>query len=170
MVAVWAPLLAACPQEDGFRPLAGGDPAPAYAAPTLEGDTLSLAALRGKAVLLNVWATWCPPCRQEMPDLQALHEELAEEGLQVIGVSIDSYGADRDVGDFLRQYGISFTILHDPEERVTRAFRMSGGIPQSFLIDREGRIVHRWIGIFDPEAPETRARLGEALYGADGRT
>ncbi len=171
VVAALAPALAACPSEEGggFRSLSAGDPAPAYAAPTLEGDTLSLAELRGQAVLLNVWATWCLPCRQEMPDLQALHEELGDEGLRVIGVSIDSRGAGRDVRDFLQQYGISFTILHDPEERVTRTFRMSGGIPQTFLIDREGRIVQRWIGIFNPDTPENRARLTEALGGAGGR-
>ncbi len=173
LAALLAPVLIGC-GGDGeagprqFRSIAAGDPAPAFAAATLDGDTLSLAALQGEAVLLNIWATWCGPCREEMPGLQRLHEELGEQGLRVVGVSIDSRAASRDVRDFLSSYGISFTILHDPEERVTRAFRTTG-VPETFLIDREGKIVRRWIGLFDPTSAETRASVNQALAPSDGR-
>ncbi len=173
LFALLAPLLASC-GGDGeagprqFRSISAGDPAPAFAAATLDGDTLSLAELQGEAVLLNIWATWCVPCREEMPGLQRLHEELGAEGLRVVGVSIDGRAASRDVRDFLSSYGISFTILHDPEERVTRAFRTTG-VPETFLIDREGKIVRRWIGLFDPTSEETRASVSQALAPSDGR-
>ncbi|CAN5363454.1 hypothetical protein BH24GEM3_BH24GEM3_14980 [soil metagenome] len=172
LVVLLVPALTGCGGEGEaggrqFRSVAAGDPAPAFAAATLDGDTLSLAALQGEAVLLNIWATWCLPCREEMPGLQRLHEELGEQGLRVVGVSIDSRGASRDVRDFLASHGISFTILHDPEERVTRAFRTTG-VPETFLIDRQGRIVRRWIGLFDPTSEDTRSSVREALAAGGG--
>ena len=171
LLALLAPVLVGCGEEAGprqFRAVSAGDPAPAFAAATLDGDTLSLAALQGEAVLLNIWATWCLPCREEMPGLQQLHEEYNDQGLRVVGVSIDSRGAGRDVRDFLSSYGISFTILHDPEEQVTRAFRTTG-VPETFLIDREGKIVRRWIGLFDPTSAETRASVDQALAPEEER-
>lgn len=149
-------LAAACGAEgdSGYRRLTEGDAAPSFAAATLAGDTISLADLRGEVVMLNIWATWCIPCRREMPGLQALHERYAERGLHVIGVSIDGSNATESVGRFLEDYGITFTILHDPSDRVTRAFR-SMGVPETYLIGRGGRIAKRWIGLFDPEAEST---------------
>lgn len=158
---------AACgPGEDigarsAYRRLTTGDEAPAFAAATLAGDTVSLSGLRGDVVMLNIWATWCIPCRAEMPGLQALHEQFQDEGLRVIGVSIDAGSATSSVRMFLEDFGITFTILHDPSERVTRAFR-SMGVPETFLIGRDGRLVTRWIGKFDPLAGATT----EAVRGA----
>ncbi|HET9982545.1 MAG TPA: TlpA disulfide reductase family protein [Longimicrobiales bacterium] len=156
----------ACTRSDEMRPLAAGDAAPAYGARGLEGDSLSLTQLRGNAVLLNIWATWCIPCRQEMPALDSLQRAYAAKGLKVVGVSIDEAGADDAVREFLRERGIGFTILRDPDERVTRSFRTSG-VPESFLLDRQGRIVRRWIGAFQPAAAETRTSVERAL-GARG--
>jgi peroxiredoxin len=149
-------------EEQPYRRLTEGDAVPAYAAATLGGDTLSLADLRGQAVMLNIWATWCIPCRAEMPGLQSLHEQLGEEGLRVVGVSIDAGGATESVRMFLEDFGITFTILHDPSERVTRAFRTMG-VPETFLIGRDGRIVKRWIGKFDPMAESTLTAVRAAL-------
>ncbi|HEX6133428.1 MAG TPA: TlpA disulfide reductase family protein [Longimicrobiales bacterium] len=156
--------LACAPEEDGYRPLAAGDPVPAFAAPTLAGDTLRLAALRGRPVLLNVWATWCPPCREEMPGLQQLHERYSGRGLNVIGVSVDSRGAEDAIDRFLQEGGYTFTILHDASDAVSREFRTIG-VPETFLIDGGGRIVRRWIGRFDPLAPDV-VRDIEALLAA----
>jgi thiol-disulfide isomerase/thioredoxin len=94
-------VLAACGGSDRFRPLQPGDPVPAYAAPNLNGDTVALATLRGQAVVLNVWATWCAPCREEMPELQALHERFHGRGLRVLGVSIDASGSEDPIRYFL---------------------------------------------------------------------
>ena len=158
-----ASALAACGEsgEDGALTQIGvGDPAPAYAAATLSGDSVSLESLRGDVVLLNIWATWCIPCRREMPALERLHAERAGEGLHVLGVSID--GASADVGGFAHDLGVGFTILHDPQSRVTHAFRTIG-VPESFLISRQGLILKRWVGPFDPASPENATLIEEAL-------
>jgi peroxiredoxin len=163
-------LAAACSEE--ARPSAGavvGQPAPAYAAPTLAGDTLSLADLQGQTVMLNIWATWCAPCREEMPSLEALQRQYADQGLRVVGVSIDSRSAAGEVRQFLDQNGITFTILHDADERVTRTFRTMG-VPETYLIDREGRLVRRWIGKIDAESETIQAAVREALAGEQGRS
>ena len=159
----FASTLAACggSGEDGSLAQIGvGEAAPAYAAATLSGDTVSLESLRGDVVLLNIWATWCIPCRREMPALERLHAERAGEGLHVLGVSID--GASADVGGFAQDLGVGFTILHDPQSRVTHAFRTIG-VPESFLISREGVILKRWVGPFDPASPENATVIEEAL-------
>jgi cytochrome c biogenesis protein CcmG/thiol:disulfide interchange protein DsbE len=155
-------VLAACGSADRFRPLRVGDPAPAYAAPDLTGDTVALAALRGQAVLLNVWATWCAPCREEMPELQALHERFATRGLRVLGVSVDASGSEDPIRYFLDEFGVSFTILHDPADRVSRLFRLTG-VPETFLIDRHGRIAHHWFGRFAILSDDTFRRIDAAL-------
>jgi cytochrome c-type biogenesis protein len=156
--------LAGCDQPEAFRPLSVGDPAPDYVAATLSGDRVSLADLRGRVVLLNVWATWCIPCREEMPALQRLYQELGSRGLEVVAVSVDHAGAAADVARFVEEREIAFTIALDAALGVQDAFRTMG-VPESFLIDREGRIAHRWIGQFDPGAPDVREAVMNALEG-----
>jgi len=148
--------------DRGFRPLEKGDAAPAYAAVSLSGDTVSLAHLRGHAVLLNVWATWCPPCRDEMPGFEQLSQTFRDSGLVVVGVSVDRGGSDSDVREFLTAHGVRFTIVRDPEERIARTFR-TVGVPETFLVDRSGRIARRWIGQFDPLSPDVITDLRAAL-------
>jgi peroxiredoxin len=164
--ATLALLLAACaaPADSAFRPLAAGDVAPAFALPALAGDTVSLADLRGAPVLVNIWATWCPPCREEMPGLQLLHERHGPRGLRVVGVSIDSRGAEDAILGFVQEHGIRFTILHDVAELLPRLYR-TAGVPETFLIDGDGIVVHRWIGMFDPLAPDVEERVQAVLGG-----
>jgi len=145
-----------------FAPLRAGAPAPAYAAVDLAGDSLRLVDLRGEVVVLNLWATWCHPCREEMPALQALHERYSGEGLQVVGVSIDGRSSAGLIPGFLEEVGVTFRILRDPEERVVRAFTTMG-VPETFLIGRDGTLLHRWVGAFDPLAPEHLERIESAL-------
>lgn len=127
-----------------------GAPVPAFSAPMLDGDTVALADLRGKPVLLNVWATWCIPCREEMPDLQAIQDEFASRGLEVVGVSVDQLHAAGDISRFLTDYNIGFMILHDPQARVGRVFR-TVGVPETFLIGADGVLLARWFGPIEPE-------------------
>ena len=143
-----------------FAPLQRGDQVPAYGAATLAGDSLALDALSGRPVVLNIWATWCPPCREEMPALQALHDRYSEQGLAVIAVSLDASGAD--AATFAEELGLTMRMLHDPASRVTRAFRTTG-VPETFLIGADGRIVRRWIGAFDPLADDVIASVESAL-------
>lgn len=146
-------LLLACGGGDSLRPLTDGDPAPAWGARTLAGDSVDVATA-DRPLLVNIWATWCVPCREEMPALQQLHEELSDE-VRIVAVTIDGAGASAAVRQFLDEYGITFPIVHDPAERVTRVFRTTG-VPESFLI-ADGRIAKRWRG------PLTRDGAAEAV-------
>ncbi|MBI4408791.1 MAG: TlpA family protein disulfide reductase [Gemmatimonadetes bacterium] len=159
-----APALLGCEGAGGAE--AGvGEPVPEYGALSLVGDSVSLAELRGSAVLLNVWATWCPPCRREMPELQALHERNATRGLRVVGVSIDARGADDLVEDFLDEYGITYAIWRDPDERVASAFAIQG-VPATILIDRAGIVRWRRLGPISAEDPALVEALEEVLQGS----
>jgi cytochrome c biogenesis protein CcmG, thiol:disulfide interchange protein DsbE len=142
-----------------------GNPAPAWEGTTLDGGTLSLAELRGEVVMLNVWATWCAPCLREMPALEALQDRLGPEGLRVVGVSVDRSSAAGDVREFLEAQDISFTVLLDPDQSVMNRFRTLG-VPETFLIGRDGVIAHRWIGEFDPLDPSALERVQTLLDAA----
>lgn len=133
-----------------------------YGAVNLAGDSVTLTQLRGHPVLLNIWATWCPPCRKELPDLQALHEEYAPRGLRVVGVSIDAAGADDLVEHFVEEYGITYEILRDPGERVASVFP-SQGVPTTVLIGADGTIVWRHLGPLEADDPALREALDGAL-------
>jgi len=135
-------LASGCLPEDASRAPQVGEPAIEYAAATLEGDTVSLSSLRGEVVLLNLWATWCVPCRTETPYLQSLFEEYADRGFRIVGISLDTGDAADQVRAFVQEYGVSYTILHDPQMRGMELYQILG-LPATFLIDREG--VLRWM-------------------------
>jgi peroxiredoxin len=103
----------------------------------LDGKTYDLAALRGKVVLLNFWATWCPPCRREMPDMEKLYRRFSSKGLVVLAVSDETR---EKVEDFLKKQNYTFAVLLDPDRQVNKAFGIEG-IPNSFLYDRQGKLV-----------------------------
>ena len=142
-----------------------GGPFPEYAAPTLDGDTVAVSELRGKVVFLNVWATWCPPCRREMPSLQALHQDLADQGLRIVGVSIDAAGDEEKIRAFLDTVGVTYLILHDPEQRIDEAMPIVG-IPHTFLIGRDGTFLKQWFGEIDGTSPEVVDPVRDALAAA----
>lgn len=119
-----------------------GAPAPAYTAADLEGDSVSLASLRGQVVLVNLWATWCGPCRHETPYLQSLFEEHADDGLAIVGVSMDTRDARDQVEQFIREYGVTYRVLVDPRMVAMDTWHVLG-LPASFLVDREGTL--RWM-------------------------
>lgn len=154
--------LTGCGGEGARNVVAIGNPAPAFGAPTLAGDTMTLASLRGEVVLLNLWATWCPPCREEMPALEALHRQHGAEGLRVLGVSIDEASDRAEIEEFLRQNDITFTVLHDTEQRVTGVFRTTG-VPETFLIGRDGTLKQRWIGKIEPGSESVAGAVRAAL-------
>ena len=127
------------PEAEGPRV---GAAAPAYGASTLAGDSVSLAGLKGQVVLLNFWATWCAPCRQETPYLEALFNERKDRGLTIVGVSMDTGDAREQVEDFVREFGVTYPILLDPQMRGLDTYRVLG-LPATFLIARDG--VLRWM-------------------------
>ena len=116
-----------------------GNRAPEYGGTTLQGDSVSLASMRGKVVLLNLWATWCAPCRHETPFLQSLYEERKDDGLEIVGVSLDGGDSADLVAEFVGEYGVSYTILLDPQMRGNELYQVLG-LPATFLIDREGTL------------------------------
>lgn len=147
------------------RPLQVGDLAPEYGAPSLAGDSLSLSDFEGRPVVVNLWATWCAPCRQEMPELQALADRYGD-ALAVVGVSIDRPGAEEDVRGFLAEVGVDFPILLDPRERFVHRF-MTIGVPETFLIDADGVVRLRWTGRYHPLSEENLAVV-EAVIAEAG--
>lgn len=122
-------------------PVDVGRPAPSYGAVAMNGDSVTLQQLRGKPVLLNVWATWCHPCRDEIPVLQALYDRYRDRGLELIGVSVDASGTEDVIREFAERYRMSYPIWRDPAETVSSRFLVVG-VPATFLIDRAG--VLRW--------------------------
>jgi peroxiredoxin len=148
-VRLWVPALLffffawmqACVPADARGPRLGA-PAAEYVATTLDGDTVALSTLRGEVVLLNLWATWCGPCRTETPYLQSLYEERAPEGFRIVGISLDVASAANQVAAFVEEFGVTYTILHDPQMRGMEIYRVIG-LPATFLIDREG--ILRWM-------------------------
>lgn len=141
------------------------DRVPDYTADRLDDDgELSLAALRGKVVVLNVWATWCVPCREEMPYLEELNRRYGSQGLQIVGVSIDGGGADGRVRDFADDLGVTFTILRDPDNTFQRTFRTTG-VPESLLIGRDGEVLFRWKGPLQANDADDIALIEGALAG-----
>ncbi|HEU0300037.1 MAG TPA: TlpA disulfide reductase family protein [Longimicrobium sp.] len=138
-------LLAACGDAKTGGPVKVGAEAPAYAAETLDGERAALAHLRGRPVLLNVWATWCHPCRQEIPALEQLHRTYAPRGLQVIGVSIDQGDQEQGIREFLQEFGASYPIWLDPDGEIQAAYSTMG-VPNTFLIGPDGRILWKHVG------------------------
>jgi thiol-disulfide isomerase/thioredoxin len=142
-----------------------GEPAPRYAATTLAGDSASTAALEGKVVLLNVWATWCAPCRDEIPYLESLYQRHRGQGLEIVGVSVDARGQESAIREFAQEFRMTYPIWRDPDERVQSLYSALG-VPSSYLIDRTGVLRWRRLGtIRESDTTLTRA-LAAALAGA----
>jgi peroxiredoxin len=140
-----------------------GAPAPDFTLPDLEGKARSLAELRGRVVVLNFWATWCPPCIEEMPSLQRLHKALADRGIAVVTVSVDERFSD--VGAFVRKFDLTFTVLHDEGKRVSRKYQ-TFMYPETFILDREGRLKSKVVGPRDWAAPTVIRDMVELLKDA----
>ena len=126
------------------------------------GDSVSLReGYRGAVTLVNIWATWCVPCRVEMPAMEKLYQSLAPRGFRIAAVSIDE-GSPEDVQAFGRELGLSFDILQDRSTKVQQIYQTTG-VPESFLLNREGVIVKRVIGAQDWSSPVNRALIERLL-------
>lgn len=140
---------------------AGGDAqtvmAPDFTLPAARGGgTVSLADYRGNVVLVNFWATWCPPCREEIPAFIQVRDSLHPEGFEIIGVALDEGGASV-VLPFAQEYGISYPLAIG-DQSVTQLYGGIRGIPTSFLVDREGRVVQKYVGAIDAQTLEEAVR------------
>jgi cytochrome c biogenesis protein CcmG, thiol:disulfide interchange protein DsbE len=144
-----------------------GDAAPSFHGTDLRtGRPATLADYRGKVVLLNIWATWCPPCRVEMPSMQRLHQKLAGTDFRIVAVSVDGDAFHPEdsqdpagILSFATGMGLTFDILHDPSGAIRKSYQTTG-VPESFVIDRDGVIVKKVIGAAEWDGPvnETTVR------------
>lgn len=153
--------------HDGHGPIAAGKEAAPFKLADLKGDPVSLAALRGKVVFLNIWATWCAPCREEMPSMEKLYDGMrGDKDFVMLAVSQDT-GSRAEVMAYVKKHGYHFDVLLDPNNVVAEAYQVSG-VPETFIIDRSGRIVAHHSGAFDWSQPAIRDALEELLKDNKG--
>jgi len=158
--------------RDRFTPLGPGATAPAFTFPDLSGNPVALADLRGKVVMVNVWATWCPPCRVEMPSMERLYRAMEGRPFEILAVSIDAPlgrqdAAGRlggDLASFADSLGLTFPILHDPEGRI-QAIYQTTGVPESFIIGKDGVIYRKVIGAHEWDSPVWIEQIGRLVDG-----
>lgn len=134
-----------------------GAPAPDFTLIDLTGRQRALPDYHGKVVLLNFWATWCGPCRVEMPSMDILYQTLKPEGFEVLAISSDPEGS-MVTRPFAKSKGLTFPILHDPDYRVSGRYGVRT-LPMSFLVNRRGTLTHRVFGARDWNAPEARTLI-----------
>lgn len=139
-----------------------GSTAPDFDAVQLPtGKPVTIEDYRGKVVLLNIWATWCPPCKVEMPSMERLHRKLAGTDFRLVAVSVDEDDSTV-VNKFVKEMGLTFEILHNRDGSIRRIYQTTG-VPESFVIDRDGVIVKKIIGAADWEAPVNEALIRRLL-------
>lgn len=126
------------------KPIAGVT-APAWSLKDVDGKTVSSADFKGKVVLLDFWATWCPPCKAEIPSFVELQKTYGDKGLVVVGVSLDEEGA-RVLKPFMKQFGINYPVVLG-DLKTAQAFGGVRSIPTTFIISRDGRIAGRHVGL-----------------------
>lgn len=159
--ATWSPAAATDPLEALLlQSFPATMTAPLVSLTALDGRSFTLAELRGKVVFLNFWATWCIPCRQEMPALDNLYRTYRDRGFVVLAVNFKE--SARDVRSFVDQTGVTFPTVLDPEGAVSRALKVRG-LPVSFLVGRDGTLQWKAIGSRDWDGPDGRAYLDELL-------
>ena len=149
------------PAQSEMREAVLGKPMPAYTAKLLDGSSFDIAGERGNVVLLNLWATWCGPCRYEIPELEKLHSQLAGQRFKVVGVSVDEGNPD-EVRDFVAEQKMTYPVVLDPEGRLAEIFQ-STVLPTSVLVDRKGRVVWKKLGIVDSKDEELVKAIELAL-------
>lgn len=145
-----------------------GFPAPDFALKDLSGHAHRLTEFRGKVVFLNIWATWCPPCRMEMPAMEHLYQHLRDKDFVMLAVSEDEDGAAA-VQPFINQMGLTFPILIDSQGVVPPRYGVTG-YPETFVIDRDGKVIHHTIGPEDWDSDRVYDYFTHLLDHATGTT
>ncbi|MGD1089831.1 MAG: TlpA disulfide reductase family protein [Verrucomicrobiota bacterium] len=138
------------------NPIEKASPAPGWELQDLNGKTVRLSDFKGKVVILDFWATWCPPCRAEIPGLIELQKKYQAQGLAVVGVSVDQASSDT-VKSFVQQMGINYPVVL-ADTKVVTAYGGIAGLPTTFIIDRTGRIVKQHLGFTEKEEIETEIK------------
>ncbi len=122
-----------------------GDKAPDFALKSFEGKTIKLSDYKGKVIILDFWATWCPPCRKGIPDLISIQNDFKKD-VVIIGISLDGEKTLKDVPGFIKSYGINYPIVYG-DEKIIASYGGIEGIPTAFIIDKKGNIVDKHVGL-----------------------
>ena len=141
------------PIADSTPSTTGSNPAPAFTLQDLNGKNVSLEGLRGKVVILDFWATWCPPCVKEIPHFVELHEQYKDKGVEIVGISLDREGVNV-VKPFVQKFQIKYPIMMT-DGKVDKAFGGITNIPTTFIIDSGGNIIKKYVGYNDKSVFET---------------
>ncbi|MGD0884490.1 MAG: TlpA disulfide reductase family protein [Thermodesulfovibrionales bacterium] len=159
IVLIFVFITAETPSPWGIDELVGKK-APPFTLNDIQGRSVSLSSLQGKVVLITFWATWCPPCREEMPSLNELYKKYRNQGLIVLAVSTDR--SVSGIKDFLSKHPVDFEILLGPDTQTSRQFRVFS-LPTSFLLDKSGVVMKRYLGEEQWDSPEIRNEIKKAL-------
>ncbi len=157
------PLLTACSGPAGVDV---GKPAPEFRLRNLKGGEMTLSSLRGRVVLINFWATWCGPCRAEMPSMEALYGTYKRADFEILAISIDT-GEEEKVKSFVDEFGFRFPVLLDNRLAINQLYQVRV-VPTSFLIDRKGIIRDRILGARDWNDPELRLAVQNLISEQKG--
>jgi peroxiredoxin len=156
--------------RERYRPVITGSVAPDFRLAMMGGGEASLTDFRGRVVLINVWATWCGPCLEEMPSMQRLYTALSGEDFEILAVSIDAPLGEKDVAgrdggdlaEFAQRLGLTFPILHNPSGDIQRTYQTTG-VPESFVVGKDGVIVKKVAGPTEWDATENEQLIRRLL-------
>ena len=140
--------------------------APGFLLRTLDGQNHTLEQHRGKVVMINFWATWCPPCVREMPAMQRLYQEFRAKGFEIVAISLDQGNPD-DVRDFVQKLSLTYPVVLDAEQKTKGLYRVRA-LPTTFLVDRKGRVVAWGMGAREWDGEAAKALIGHLLEEASG--
>jgi peroxiredoxin len=135
--------------------------APDFSFPGLDGNKISLGDQKGKIVLVNIWATWCPPCVEEMPSMEKLYQKFKGENFEILAVSIDETG-QKAVAPFMKKTRLTFPALIDAEGTIKSTYKITG-VPESFIIDKQGFLINKIVGPVDWATPKVFRYFGELI-------
>lgn len=131
-----------------------GQLAPGFSVSRLDGQEVKLADYKGKVVFLNFWATWCAPCKEEMPSMERLYQKMKGKPFEILAVSVDQGDSQPLIQEFLKTTPVSFPIFRDPEQGISKKQYRTTGVPESFIIGKDGKLVKRVIGGYEWDQPQ----------------
>ena len=174
LVGVGLIVLAAWMNRGRLRPVGAGTVAPQFEVIDLGGNPARLSDYEGEVVMINIWATWCAPCRFEMPSMERLHQRFKDDGLRILAISVDAKLGEADQvgrpgGDlqaFAASLGLTFTILHDPSGEIQNLYQTTG-VPETLLVGRDGVIYKKVAGPTEWDASEHQEFIRRLLVATE---